>query len=223
MKSIDLIKKVNTVLSLLKWITIISGIAFIIVYALSVRGIHLGKTFKVNIPYKLSHDEVDLLIEAGVPLTDSRSYKNSGEEILFETNKSRYEINNQIIVKAGSVWGIMTLLYGLIYMLLIVFGIILLQKLLKNSSSITPFMQSNVLLIRQIAYLVFAYAILKWTNGIFSELVNMNLNPDNFSRGFNFSFSTSHLMPFLYGFLVLILAAVFENGVELKEEAALTI
>lgn len=223
MKSIDLIRKVNTALSVLKWMTIISGIIIMIVFVVNINGTYFGKTFQVEIPYKLSHEEVDLLIDAGAPLVDSRVYKSSGEEIIFADDKSRYKINNVIRVRAGSAWGIITLIYGVLYILLVVFGIVLLQKLLRNSSEITPFMQSNVLLIRQIAYVVFAFAILKWTNGIFLEFLSMKLNPDNLSKSFNFSLSTSSLIPVLYGFLILILAAVFENGVELKEEAKLTI
>ena len=222
MKSSHLIKHVTTLISICLWLAIAFLVFTVGSYFYSFSGNFVGASLKIDNNYSLTHDEVDQLINMGLPLTDSRSYiiRDGKKEVLqFEDDKSRYFINNHFLVAPNSWQRFLMILSSIVNISILTYGIFLLRKFLINTKNRGPFLRENVLHIRRIVYLIFFYIFLSWLyNGTIIGLIKNSFNK---SQGipFTIDFNTQIIL----AFLVLILAAIFEYGVTLKEESELTI
>jgi len=206
MKSIKLIRRVNSALGIFKWLAILAGVITIATFVMNASGKY-NWAMSVDTPYTLSDNQVNQLISEGAHLKDFRTYK----------------ISHKSNIEPFSMWGIMSLIGMLLFIALIIYGIITLQKILTNASIDSPFTMENVRLIRRLALLVFGYAVFSWTGGVFNNLMSLRLNPQQEPAMVDVNLGTGNFQLLLFGFLILILAAVFQKGVELKEESELTI
>lgn len=229
MKSTILINRVRTALSFFQVILVLSVMVILFSYFYSLSSMYLpNKIQEVVIPYNLSYDQVDLLIETGAPLENSKPflYKDGKKTPLLRKDKeqtSRYSINHKILLSPSSWQGLLSLLFEMIYIAMLVYGIYLLKRLLVNSAEKTPFLRQNVKTIRMLSYLIFGSVVLKWIyHDIIQELIKQSID-SSYIFTINIGFNSDTFSMLTLGFLILILAYVFEHGVELKEEAALTI
>lgn len=231
MKSIQMIKRVDILLTVLCWLFIVAFAFFISAYLFSSTGKFIGDSQKVDMPYQLSHEQVDHLIASGIPLVNSRRYTlEDGEKKYINLRnsdgspmKSRYSINNKILLSPFSWQGMINLLCMSIYIVLMVYGLYLLKRILKNTIRYNPFVAENAVLLRRISYLVFAYVTASWLyHNVVSQLIKKSLD-DSYSSSFTVGIDTETVSILLLGCLLLILASVFEYGGEIKQEVDLTI
>lgn len=222
MKSSHLIKHVTTLISICLWLAIAFLVFTVGSYIYSFSGNFVGASLKIENNYSLTHDEVDQLIDTGLPLTNSRSYiiRDGKKEVLqFEDDKSRYFINNHFLVAPNSWQGFLMILSSIVNISILIYGIFLLRKFLINTKNRGPFLRENILYIRRLANLILFVAVVRWFfNGTLTDIIKHSYDSSQ-TIGFSFGFSST----FMLGLLVLILAAIFEYGVTLKEESELTI
>lgn len=205
MKTVKLIQRVNKALGFFKWLSIIAALLLIVVWTMNSNG-NFSWASSVEVPYTLGDSEVEMLKDGGAPL-----------------HKGTYKINTKVLLGPFTKWGILKLIGNLLSILLVIFGIITIQKLLTNSSKISPFIRENIFLIRRLAYIVIGFATLSWSREILENTIRMSLSYDKSRHLFEVPMDPSHLYVLVIGFVILVLATVFQNGVELKEESELTI
>lgn len=230
MKSIDLIRRVNSALSFLQFMVIGMAVLATSAYVFSFSEMYFSNGIQeVDLQRKLTYEQVDALIEAGVPLINSKPFiiKDGIRETLTFSGErettSRYTVNDTILLHPRSWKALLRLSFGLLYVLFIIYGIYLLKKLLQNTATKTPFIQENVAIIRRLAYLIFFYVFIGWfSRSVITELIKQSIQ-EGYSFSLKVGFSSSTFSILILGFLILILASVFERGIELKEEVALTI
>lgn len=121
-------------------------------------------------------------------------------------------------------------LYGLIF--LILFGLLILQlrKLLYSIRKKPFFLKDNLIVVRKISYLLFAWVIIDFILYQSVQLfIPLSIVQDNYNyvplnKGFllSFMFSINYSL-FLAAFSFYVISVVFKEGIELKEQSDLTI